>query len=81
MLYNASHGSLGGIPRYNDSWRIWAAGENSLSLFYDYTVDRENSIIADKFIRGEAESAGIVIPFNPLYPSPLDDPDWPDADD
>ena len=50
--YNASHGSIGGTPGYNDDNREPPRG------VYDYARDRQNSILSDQDIRAAMRQAG-----------------------
>jgi hypothetical protein len=54
-FYNASHGALGGTPGYNKRHRD--GGEFPEN--YDYGLDVQNSILADKDIRAGMRAAGL----------------------
>ncbi|MFN7811972.1 MAG: hypothetical protein ACK5SI_04840 [Planctomycetia bacterium] len=55
-VYNASHGAIGGTPGYNKRHRD--GGEFPEN--YDYTLDVQNSIRADKDIRAGMRAAGLT---------------------
>ncbi len=67
-FYNASHGSIGGTPGYND-------GQEGAD--YDYVIDRKNSILADQIMRAGllAEGIDIVLIDDDEYGFPLVNPD------
>ena len=59
ILYNASHGAIGGTPGYNKRHRDGGAFPEN----YDYTLDVRDSIRADKGVRAGMRAAGL--PFVP----------------
>jgi len=68
---NASHGAIGGTPGYNKRNLDPPQGQ------YDYTIDREESIRADRYIRDRAREAGFDFLPNradPWYAFPLTRP-------
>jgi hypothetical protein len=54
--YNASHGALGGTPGYNRRHR----DGGDFPRNYDYALDVNNSIRADKDIRNGMRAAGLT---------------------
>jgi hypothetical protein len=56
LFYNASHGALGGTPGYNNRHRDGGEFPNN----YDYTLDVQNSILADKDVRDGMRAAGLA---------------------
>ncbi|MFM7244483.1 MAG: autotransporter-associated beta strand repeat-containing protein [Planctomycetaceae bacterium] len=56
LFYNASHGALGGTPGYNKRHRD--GGEFPEN--YDYGLDLQNSILADKDVRAGMRAAGLT---------------------
>lgn len=74
FLLDASHGSIGGTPGYNDegldSW-----GED-WNTDYNYSVDRSNSIIADQIVREGLRAEGWDVREIPEdeYGFPLENP-------
>ncbi|MFN9369735.1 MAG: hypothetical protein ACK6CT_13385 [Planctomycetia bacterium] len=55
-FYNASHGAIGGTPGYNKRHRD--GGEFPEN--YDYGLDVQNSILADKDVRAGMRAAGLT---------------------
>ena len=61
FLTNASHGSIGGTPGYNDGGNL-TYGER-VNLFYNYSVDRANSILSDEVVRQALRIQGWEVRF------------------
>ena len=65
LMMNASHGSIGGTPGYNDVEDSIFYSDNSeaVNTSYDYVVDSSNSIFADSTIRFGLIYSGIDMKF------------------